>query len=163
MESIKDLTGKDTIKPGKVERFATRVSEIAGSTWTFFTALILIIAWGLTGPLFNFSDTWQLIVNTGTTIITFLMVFLIQKAQNKEAIIVQLKLNELIAAVKGASNRLMNIEALSEEDLKTLKNFYRLLSEKAAEDHDLQKTHSIEEAKELHEKKLQQFRKDDNL
>lgn len=148
------ITGKNPIKPGRIERFALAVSDWAGSTWSFFSALLLVLAWAVTGPLFNFSTTWQLVINTGTTIITFLMVFLIQKSQNKEAMVVQLKLNELIAAMKGASNRLVNIEALSEEDLKTLKDFYCILSEKAANEQDLKKTHSIEEAKDLHEKKM---------
>ena len=88
-------------------RFATWVSGKTGSTWAFLIALAVIAAWAVTGPLFQYSDTWQLVINTGTTIVTFLMVFLIQRAQNKGALAVQLKLNELIAAVDAASNRLI--------------------------------------------------------
>jgi low affinity Fe/Cu permease len=153
MESIEDLTGKQAIKPGAMERFATWVSIYAGSTYAFISAVALIVIWAISGPIFHFSTSWQLVVNTGTTIITFLMVFLIQKAQNKEARITQLKLNELIASGKGASNRLLSIESLSEEDLKTLSDFYLNLALKAAKDQNLRMTHSIEEAKELHERK----------
>ncbi|MCM3900667.1 MAG: low affinity iron permease family protein [Pyrinomonadaceae bacterium] len=80
-------------------------------------ALSVIIVWGFTGPLFNFSDTWQLVINTGTTIITFLMVFLIQRPQNKDALAIHLKLNEIVAALQGASNRLIDVESLTEEEI----------------------------------------------
>src|SRR5690349_8034711 len=95
-------------------RFASAVTRWTGSTWAFIAALAIIAAWGLTGPLFHYSDTWQLVINTGTTIVTFVMVFLIQRAQNKESLAVQLKLNEIVAAIEGASNRMISVEDLSE-------------------------------------------------
>src|SRR5271156_6824510 len=100
------------------------VSRGAGSPVTFAASCLVVVAWAITGPFFHFSDTWQLVINTGTTIITFLMVFLIQEAQNKDTMSIQLKLNELIAATKGASNRVLNIEDMTEDELKTLKKFY---------------------------------------
>ena len=100
------------------------VTKSTGSPAAFIIAFSIIIVWIVTGPFFNFSDTWQLVINTGTTIITFLMVFVIQQAQNKDTMALHLKLNELIAATKGASNRLMDIEDLTEQELKALKIFY---------------------------------------
>lgn len=128
------------------ETFATRTAQIAGSTVAFFSALGLVLAWALTGPLFDFSETWQLVINTGTTIITFLMVFLIQKAQNKDSLAIQLKLNELVAAHEYASNRLVAVEDMTEEELKVIRKYYSKLSEMARKDKSLQQTHSIEEA-----------------
>lgn len=107
--------------------------------------------------MFNYSETWQLVINTGTTIITFLMVFVIQQSQNKETLSLQLKLNELIAAVKGASNRLISSEDLTSEELETLKKFYERLSERAKTEMDIQATHSIEEAEENTEEKKEEF------
>ena len=101
-------------------RFATWVSEKAGSSWAFLLALSVIVVWAALGPIFHFSDTWQLVINTGTTIITFLMVFVIQHAQNKDMRAIQLKLNELIAAMEGASNRLIDVEDLGDPELETL-------------------------------------------
>src|SRR5438445_8237928 len=103
---------------------ATKTSAGAGHPITFGTAVAVIVVWLATGPLFGFSDTWQLVINTGTTIVTFLMVFLIQRAQNKDALAIQLKLNELIAAFEGASNRLINVEDLTEDEVKTLHEHY---------------------------------------
>src|SRR4051812_50165852 len=100
--------------------FAQWVSHWSGRTPTFILAVLVILVWAATGPLFDYSDTWQLVINTGTTIVTFLMVFLIQRSQNHDSWAVQLKLNDLVAAVKGASNRLINVEDLSEEELRTL-------------------------------------------
>ncbi len=99
---------------GLAERLATTTTRFTGSSAAFLVALGIIVAWLLTGPVFQYSDTWQLVINTGTTIVTFLMVFLIQRNQNKEALALQLKVNELVAAVQGASNRLVNVEDLSE-------------------------------------------------
>jgi low affinity Fe/Cu permease len=99
---------------------AVRTATAAGSAWAFGTATLVVLLWALTGPIFQFSDTWQLVINTGTTILTFLMVFLIQHTQNKESRAVQLKLNELIASTEGASNRLISIEDFSEDDLEEL-------------------------------------------
>jgi len=116
-------------------------------------AIVIILAWGISGPIFQFSDTWQLVINTGTTIITFLMVFIIQQTQNKDTMAVHLKLNELIASSKGASNRLVDIEDLSEQELQTLKAFYIKLSALAKEEQNLRASHSIDEAEEVHTKK----------
>src|SRR4051812_17423530 len=96
------------------ERFAQSVTKRAGTSSAFLLSCVAIVIWLATGPLFHFSDTWQLVVNTGTTVVTFLMVFLIQRTQNKDSLAIQLKLNEVIAALRGASNRLVNIEDLSE-------------------------------------------------
>src|SRR6266478_2398748 len=107
--------------------FARRSSEVLGSPWAFIGAIFIIVAWGLTGPAFHFSDTWQLIINTGTTIVTFLMVFLIQNTQNRDAKAVHLKLDEVIRALKGARNELVDLEKLSDEELKNLhKEFHRV-------------------------------------
>jgi len=111
------------------ELMATKVIAATGSPWAFFVALAVIIIWAVTGPVFGYSDTWQLVINTGTTIITFLMVFIIQKSQNKDAKSVQLKLNELIAANKAASNRLIDVENLSEEELDVLHKYYAVMVE----------------------------------
>ena len=116
-------------------------------------AALVIIVWLVTGPLFHFSDTWQLVINTGTTVVTFLMVFLIQRSQNKESLAVQLKLNEIVAAIQGASNRLIDIEALTEDELITLHAHYRSLVEMATHDVDLLKSHSVEEARQRHRSK----------
>jgi len=139
------------------EKFSNKITRISGSPWAFITAFLMIIIWAVTGPMFNYSETWQLVINTGTTIITFLMVFIIQQSQNKETLSLQLKLNELIAAVKGASNRLISSEDLTERELETLKRFYERLSEKAKTEMDIQATHSIEEAEENTQEKKEEF------
>jgi low affinity Fe/Cu permease len=130
----------------RLEQFSSRVTRWTGSTTAFATACATIAVWAILGPVFRFSDTWQLVINTGTTIVTFLMVFLIQRSQNKDSLAVQLKLNELVAAVKGASNRLIDVEDLSEEELRVLHKYYRRLSEIAKKEEDFGKAHSIEEA-----------------
>src|SRR5687768_849628 len=107
-------------KRGLFERLAYWATRWTGSSWAFALAAGVILAWAVTGPLFGFSDTWQLVINTGTTIVTFLMVFLIQRSQNKDAHAIQLKLNELVAAVHGASNPLINVEDLSEKEVEAL-------------------------------------------
>jgi low affinity Fe/Cu permease len=122
------------------------VTRWAGSIWGFGMALATIVVWAVTGPLFRWSDTWQLVINTGTTIVTFLMVFLIQRTQNKDGLAIQLKLNELVAAVQGASNRLIDVESLSEKELKVLHEHYQRLVEMAAHDEDLLSSHSVDEA-----------------
>jgi low affinity Fe/Cu permease len=114
--------------------FARRSSAILGSAWAFACAIVIIIVWALTGPTFHFSDTWQLIINTGTTIVTFLMVFLIQNTQNRDAKAVHLKLDEIIRAVKGARNALVDLENLSDEDLKKLEKQFQELRQKAEHD-----------------------------
>jgi low affinity Fe/Cu permease len=113
-------------------------------------AVGIVVVWLLTGPLFRYSDTWQLVINTGTTIVTFLMVFLIQRAQNKESLAVQLKLNELVAAMQGSSNRLIDVEDLSEHELNLLHTYYRRLAAMAKTDEDLRQSHSVEEAQQRH-------------
>jgi low affinity Fe/Cu permease len=103
---------------------ASRASQIVGSAWMFIAAILIIVAWAVTGPLFHYSDTWQLIINTGTTIVTFLIVFLIQNTQNRDAKAIHLKLNELIHALSKAHDELIEVEKLSDEELKTLEGYY---------------------------------------
>jgi low affinity Fe/Cu permease len=135
-------------KPPLLERLAHVATLATGTSVAFAVAVGVVVVWGVTGPLFGFSDTWQLVINTGTTIVTFLMVFLIQRTQNKDSIAVQLKLNELVAAVEGASHRLINVEDLSEEELDVLHAYYRRLAKLAKQNGDLRASHSIEEAEE---------------
>lgn len=137
------------------EKFANAATRATGSTTAFLLALGVIVAWVVSGPIFHFSDTWQLVINTGTTIVTFLMVFLIQKAQNKDSLALQLKLNELVAAAELASNRLVDVEDLSEEELRTLHSYYAKLSELAKKEKQLHASHSIEEAMKDHERKAE--------
>jgi len=111
--------------------FARKASAILGSAWAFVAAVLVIVIWGVTGPTFHFSDTWQLIINTGTTIVTFLMVFLIQNTQNRDAKAVHLKLDEIIRALKGARNELVDLEQLSDEDLKELEKQFQRIRQKA--------------------------------
>jgi len=132
------------------ERMSTAATTWTGSTPALLAAAAMIGIWLLTGPVFHFSDTWQLVMNTVTSIITFLMVFLIQRTQNKDALAVQLKLNELVAALQGASNRLIDIEDLTEHDLRTLHAYYQRLADMAKRDEELGKSHSVEEAQERH-------------
>jgi low affinity Fe/Cu permease len=112
--------------------FAQKASEVTGSFWVFGLAVLSVIVWAVTGPIFNYSEGWQLAINTGTTIVTFLMVFVIQHAQNREMRAVQLKLNEILAATLGASNRLIDIEEISEQELEHLYERYRHLAKTAA-------------------------------
>jgi low affinity Fe/Cu permease len=129
------------------------VTRAAGRPVTSIIAMGIIIIWALTGPVFDYSDTWQLIINTGTTIITFLMVFIIQQSQNKDTVAIHLKLNELIASQKNASNRLIDVEDLTEEELEVLKKFYVKLSRLALKQNDLHSSHSIDDAEALSKKK----------
>jgi len=140
--------------PGVMERFSTLVLTWTGRTSAFILALAMIVVWLLLGPVFRFSDSWQLVINTTTTIITFLMVFLIQRAQNKDAKATALKLNELIAAMEGASNRLIDLEDLSEGELEVLHEHYKRLVEMAKRDLSITKSHSIDEAAARHRSKL---------
>ena len=135
------------------ERFARAITRFTGSTTAFVGAVAIVLVWGVTGPLFGFSSEWQLVINTGTTIVTFLMVFLIQRSQNKEALAVQLKLNEIVAALQGASNRLVNVQDLSEDELRTLHEHYTELARLAKEETDLGGSHSVDEAAERHRAK----------
>src|SRR4051812_9517549 len=132
------------------ERLSSKATRWTGSTTALLLAVTMLVVWLLTGPLFGFSDTWQLVMNTVTSIITFLMVFLIQRTQNKDSLAVQLKLNEIVAAVQGASNRLIDIEDLTEGDLNVLHEHYQKLAEMAKE-YGLTESHSVEEAQARHE------------
>jgi len=115
-------------------KFAHKTSEIVGSPWAFIGAVVIIVAWAVTGPIFGFSDTWQLVINTGTTIITFLMVFLIQNTQNRDAKAIHLKLDELLRGVKGARTGLVDLEDLTDEELKQLQNEFQRLRERHGDD-----------------------------
>src|SRR6476660_6494288 len=139
---------------GWLEKLARQATVRAGSSWAFGLALAVVLAWLITGPFFGFSDTWQLVINTGTTIMTFLMVFLMQRAQNKDALAIQLKLNEIVAALDGASNRLINVEELSEDEVTVLHEHYRKLVELARKDEKLTESHSIEDAELDHARKM---------
>src|SRR6201999_3694250 len=110
-----------------LEQFSHRATLATGSTAAFVLAVLTVAIWIATGPIFGYSDTWQLVINTGTTIVTFLMVFLIQRTQNKDALATQLKLNEILAAMAGASNRLIDVEDLSEEEIALLHKHYQKL------------------------------------
>ncbi len=136
-----------------LERFSAKVTRWTGGTSAFGVACAVIIVWAVTGPVFGYSDTWQLVINTGTTIVTFLMVFLIQRTQNKDSMAIQLKLNELVAAMQGASNRLIDVEDLSEEELRVLHTHYGRLVAMAKHDLDLTRSHSVEEAETRHARK----------
>ena len=111
-------------------KFANKTSEIVGSPWAFITAVVIILAWAVSGPIFGFSDTWQLVINTGTTIITFLMVFLIQNTQNRDAKAIHLKLDELLRAISDARTSLVDLEDLSDEELKRLQEEFKHLRER---------------------------------
>jgi low affinity Fe/Cu permease len=138
-----------------VDRVAAGVTHWAGSSWGFGMAAGTVLVWVITGPLFRWSDTWQLVINTGTTIVTFLMVFLVQRSQNRDGLAIQLKLNELVAALRGASNRLIDVEDLTEAELKILHAHYRRLVEMARADEDMTASHSIDEAENRHREKRQ--------
>ncbi|MCE3259904.1 MAG: hypothetical protein K0S12_1545 [Bacteroidetes bacterium] len=135
------------------EKLARASTRFSGSTTAFIIAFLTIIIWLITGPYFNFSDTWQLVINTGTTIVTFLMVFLIQRMQNKDSQAIHLKLNELVAALKGPSNRLIDVEDLTESELEILSRYYKKLAEMSKKEKDLSTSHSIEEAVQKHRSK----------
>ena len=143
-----------TSKGSWLERASGAVTAWTGSSAAFAVAVLVILAWVVTGPVFGYSDTWQLVINTGTTVVTFLMVFLIQRTQNKDSLALHLKLNELVAAVDGASNRLIDIEDLTEEELLALRRFYSRLVLMSKRDATLTQSHSIEDAEQRHSSKL---------
>lgn len=135
-------------------RFSGIATRWSGSSAAFALACLTIVIWLLSGPFFGFSDTWQLVINTGTTIITFLMVFLIQRSQNKDSQAIHLKLNELVASIEGASNRLISVENMTEAEIAILQRHYTKLIELAKSDTKLTQSHSVEEANERHQRKL---------
>ena len=137
----------------RFEKLSSEATRRVGSTGAFLTAAFIIACWLVTGPVFGFSDTWQLFINTGTTIVTFLMVFLIQRSQNKESLAMQIKLNELIASSNNASNRLIDIEDLSEAELRTLEKYFAELVRRSREQENIHQSHSIEESAGQHERK----------
>lgn len=143
--------------------FANWASKFTGSAGAFIGATILVIIWAATGPIFKFSETWQMVINTGTTIVTFLMVFLIQKAQNKDSKAIQIKLNELIAAHEKASNRIVDIEDLTEKELDKLHKYYEKLSSLAEEDEDLHMSHSIDAAEDNQQLKMRNRRIEEEI
>ena len=142
----------------KFEHFSRVITQFTGSTAAFGLALGTIVGWALLGPVFHYSDTWQLVINTGTTIVTFLMVFLIQRSQNKDSLAVQLKLNELVSAVKGASNRLIDVEELGEEELRVLHQHYAHLAGLAERESPITESHSEARAARRHDWKKQRGR-----
>src|SRR5262249_61043322 len=123
-------------------KFAQLTSQIVGSSWAFIIAVFVIVAWAVTGPMFHYSDSWQLVINTGTTIVTFLMVFLIQNTQNRDTLAIQVKLSELVLAMKGAENKFAAIEDLSDEELEQLHNDCRDRAEMARQHIEGRKDHS---------------------
>lgn len=155
MSSIHSSEKKDSF----FETFANRITIWTGSSSAFIVAASIILVWAGAGPMFKYSETWQLVINTGTTIVTFLMVFLIQKTQNKDSKAIQLKLNELVAANELTSNRMVDIENLTEEDLDNLRKYYSKLSELAQNEGDIHLSHSIDAAEKLHRKKGNRLKK----
>ena len=153
------MARKRNVVSAFLEKFSHQATKATGTSAAFVVAVLVIVVWSITGPIFHYSDTWQLVINTGTTIVTFLMVFLIQRAQNKDALAIHLKLNEIVAAMEGASNRLIDVEDLSEPEIDALRNYYKRLIELAREDDQLTKTHSIEEAASRHGVKYKKQRK----
>lgn len=149
MSPRSNLSPRSTI----FEKLAYKANRFTGSTIAFSIALSAILIWLISGPFFDFSDTWQMIINTATTIVTFLMVFLIQRTQNKDLRALHLKLNELVASLHGPSNRLIEVEHLAEKDLEILTKYYKTLAEMAKKEKTLSVSHSIEEAKDLHKLK----------
>lgn len=135
------------------EKIASKITIWSGTSTAFSIAFLIVLTWAISGPIFGYSETWQLVINTGTTIITFLMVFLIQKSQNKDSKAIQLKLNELIAASRHASNRMVDIEDLSEAELDIIHKFYQKLSDVSENEDDIHRSHSISAAEELQKEK----------
>jgi low affinity Fe/Cu permease len=145
-ETLPDRTAKSGKEDSWVAKIAEKAVAWTGSSAAFFLAIMIVVVWAATGPIFHFSDTWQLVINTGTTIVTFLMVFLLQRAQNKDSQAIHLKLNELVAATTGSSNRLIAAECLSEPEMELLNKHYKRLVQLAQNEEDLTKSHSVEEA-----------------
>ena len=147
------MANRKTSFTARFEKISSAITRAVGTSTSFIIAFLVIIVWAVTGPIFNFSDTWQLVINTGTTIITFLMVFIIQQSQNKDSLAIQLKLNELIASDEKASNRLIVVEDLTQAELEVLKKFYIKLANLAKKENDLHSSHSVDEADDVHARK----------
>jgi low affinity Fe/Cu permease len=135
---------------GSLESLSRNITLWTGSTAAFGWAMAVVVIWVVLGPVFGYSNTSQLVINTGTTIVTFLMVFLIQRTQNKDSLALHLKLNEIVAATSGASNRLVDVEALSEKELVQLHRFYSELAALCRQEVDVKISHSVEEARLRH-------------
>lgn len=148
-QTLRRLTGRHSI----FDRFAGWVTQAVGSPWAFLLALITVLAWAFSGPFYHFSETWQIVINTGTTIVTFLMVFIIQQSQNKDSLAIHIKLNELLAAQELASNRVVAVEDLDEQELIMLRKFYCELSRRALEGGGVKESHSLDEAEFVHARK----------
>jgi low affinity Fe/Cu permease len=146
---------KQQKKAGFIEKLANWGAKAAGSSAAFLSAFTIIVLWAIAGPIFHYSETWQLIINTGTTIITFLMVFLIQKSQNKDSLAIQLKLNELVASHEMASNRLVDVENITEDELKVIQKYYAKLSSLTQAAVSVKESHSLDEAEDNHKTKVQ--------
>lgn len=143
------FTGRHSI----FDRFAGTVTRLAGSPWAFALATLCVVIWAATGPMFHYSETWQMVINTGTTIVTFLMVFLIQQSQNKDSLAIHIKLNELLASHELASNRVVAVEDFDEAELATLRQFYSELSALAEKAGGIKKSHSLDDANLVHMRK----------
>ena len=128
------------------EKLASNVATLSGSNTAIIVAFAIVVVWLIMGPFANYSDKWQMVIHTSTTVVTFLMVFLIQKSQNKDALAIHLKLNELVAAHELASNRLVDIENMTEEELKVIQKYYSKLSDYTKKEKNLQQSHSIDDA-----------------
>jgi len=139
---------------GFFDKISCRVTKATGSPAAFLIALLTVTIWAGSGPIFQFSETWQFVINTGTTVITFLTVFIIQQAQNKDTVAIHLNLNELITAAKGACNRMIDVEDLTADELETVKKYYIKLYELAEKEKGLRKTHTIDEGIENNNVKL---------
>jgi low affinity Fe/Cu permease len=144
---------KNEDKQSFFERFATKVTKATGSTPVIVAAFLIVVVWGISGPIFDYSETWQLVINTGTTIITFLMVFLIQKTQNKDSLAIQIKLNELVASHKFASNHMIDVEDMTEEELEVIEKYYAKLAELAKKQKNIKEAYSLEQAQMRHDDK----------
>src|ERR1043166_3185498 len=151
---MKKVTAKKTTLKKKFTIFSKIFSKAAGSPFATIGAMLVILLWIASGPFFGFSNTWQLVINTGTTIITFLMVFIIQQSQNRDSLAIQIKLNELIAANEKASNRLVDVEDLTEDELEVLKKFYIRLAERIKKEKNIKTSHSLDEAEIRHLSKM---------
>ena len=145
---------KHESKQSFFEKLAIKVTKATGSTPVILAAFLIVVVWGISGPIFDYSETWQLVINTGTTIITFLMVFLIQKTQNKDSLAIQIKLNELVAAHELTSNHMIDVEDLSEEELEVIEKYYAKLADLAKQEKNIKQAYSLTQAQLRHDSKI---------